>query len=64
MKGETLRQSAKHKCQPTRQAGTTHLITFKGRARDGDGDGDGKGSRWEIFHNTEFRAQRLGRTEN
>lgn len=64
MKGETFRQSAKHKCQPTRQAGTTHLITFKGRARDGDGDGDGKGSRWEIFHNTEFRAQRLGRTEN
>ncbi len=63
MKGETFLQSAKHcKCQRTKQAETTHFITFKGRQRNGDGDG--KGSRWEIFHNTELRAQRLTRAKN
>lgn len=33
MKGETFRQSAQHKRQDTKQAETTHLITFKGRRR-------------------------------
>lgn len=31
MKGETFQQSAKNKCQGTKQAETTHLITFKGK---------------------------------
>lgn len=62
MKVEAFQKSAKHKCQGRKQAETTHLITFKGGERNGAGDG--KGSRWEIFHNTEFRGQRLTRAEN
>lgn len=35
-KGKTFKQSAQHKCQGMKQVGETHLITFKGRERNGD----------------------------
>lgn len=31
MKGESFQQSAKHKCQGTKQAERTHTTTFRGR---------------------------------
>lgn len=42
-------------CRTQTSRYTTLFIPVKGKERSGDG----KGSRWEIFHDTEFRAQRL-----